>query len=871
MKKRFIGICILLAMCLTLLPLSAFADGAPAQMDTLIVAYPSFTGSFSPFYTETSYDQDVWAMTQISLLSSDRCGAVITSGIDGQTVGYNGKDYTYYGPADLTITKNDDGTVDYDFTLRDDVMFSDGEPLTVDDVIFTMYVLCDPTYDGSSSFSSLPIEGLNDYRSGMDSRGHVIFQIGSDEYVETGFFTETQYTQFWDYYNNRAGIAFAQSIVDYCIANYASYGASDVASAASLWGYELEAEATAEDFWNAMLENHNGDVNEVERYEGIGKTLLQLTIASDPAFQVGVKVGESAPNITGIKKTGANSLRIHMTEFDVTAVYRLSVSIVPMHYYGNTELYDYENDSFGFTKGDLSGVRAKTSAPIGAGPYKFVSYENGEVSFAANEYYYLGAPKIPNVVFKQANDGDLVSGVASGVYDIAEPSFSVQNIDAIKQCNSNGELTGDKITTVTTDNLGYGYIGIAASRVNVGGTKDSEASKNLRKAIATVLAVYRDVSVSSYYGDCASVINYPISNSSWAAPHPEEEGYQVAFSTDADGAPIYTHGMSEEDKYAAALEASLGFFEAAGYTVEDGKLTSAPEGAKLSYEIWIPGDGTGDHPSFLNATKARDAFAAIGFDFVVKDLTDSSDLWDGLDSDSVDMWCAAWGASVDPDMYQIYYSTNIVGEPGSTGSNHYFIQDDELDELIMAGREKADTAERKAIYKQCLDIIMDWAVEVPVYQRQNAYIFSSMRINIDTLPMITTFYDWTAEIQNLELNAAKPEEPVEEVSAVYTENGTDDAVMMEDIRAGGELTVVFVSDSDVPVVRTALEAIYDANGRFLCVRQLEVELSASSATVVNFSFENAENAAVAKIMLVDSADFEPLIRQIVIQLTPAGN
>ena len=38
--------------------------------------------------------------------------------------------------------------------------------------------------------------------------------------------------------------------------------------------------------------------------------------------------------------------------------------------------------------------------------------------------------------------------------------------------------------------------------------------------------------------------------------------------------------MSTEEKYEAAAQAALGFFEAAGYTVEDGKLTAAPEGAK---------------------------------------------------------------------------------------------------------------------------------------------------------------------------------------------------------------------------------------------------------------------------------------------------
>ena len=41
-----------------------------------------------------------------------------------------------------------------------------------------------------------------------------------------------------------------------------------------------------------------------------------------------------------------------------------------------------------------------------------------------------------------------------------------------------------------------------------------------------------------------------------------------------DGNDIYTSDMSSEDKYAAALQAALGYFEAAGYTVENGQITA---------------------------------------------------------------------------------------------------------------------------------------------------------------------------------------------------------------------------------------------------------------------------------------------------------
>ena len=140
----------------------------PAKADTLVVGYSPFSQKFTPFFADTAYDQDVAGMTQLALLGTDREGNVIMNGIEGETRTYNGTDYLYTGIADLVITENDDGTVDYDFTMRDDIVFSDGTPMTADDVIFTLYVLSDPTYTGSSTFYAQPILGMEEYRSGMD-------------------------------------------------------------------------------------------------------------------------------------------------------------------------------------------------------------------------------------------------------------------------------------------------------------------------------------------------------------------------------------------------------------------------------------------------------------------------------------------------------------------------------------------------------------------------------------------------------------------------------------------------------------------------------------------------------------------------------
>ncbi len=723
------------------------AEGGDTPM---VVGYSPFSSKFSPFFAETAYDQDAQSMTQVALIPTDRLGQIIFNGIDGETVEFNGTDYTYYGPANVTVTENADGTVDYDIQLREDLVFSDGEPVTIDDFIFSCYVVCDPTYDGSTTLFSQPIEGMEAYRSGMDTLGNLIAAAGPDN-ADFTFWTEEQQTTFWA--NAKAAAeAIAQEIVDYCKA--AGYNAEDdpVEACAANWGFELPEGATIEDFGATMMEAYGNDIATLVSKENAGSTIEDVFPGWDE-YIVGVETGESAANISGIQKTGDYSCRIHATQVDATLIYQLGLYIAPMHYYGDKALYDYDNNSFGFPKGDLSSVRAKISEPMGAGPDKFVKFENGVINYAANETYFKGAPKTKYLQFREVQDVDKLNGVITGTIDVTDPSWSKDTAQAVADANG-GETTGSVITTSTVDNLGYGYIGMNSHNVSVGGEPASDASKNLRKALATVFSVYRDVAIDSYYGEAAEVINYPISNTSWAAPHPTDEGYKVAFSVDVDGNDIYTSGMSADDKYAAAKQAALGFFEAAGYTVADGKLTAAPDGAKLEYEVMVPGDGTGDHPAFMILTEAANAFAELGLKLIVTDLSNSSDLWTALEAQQAEIWCAAWGATIDPDMYQIYYSDTANGGAQAGGSNYmYQIEDEELDELILAGRASTDQEYRKQIYKAALDIVIDWACEIPIYQRQNAIIFSTERVNIDTVtPDITTFYVWLSEIENTELN-----------------------------------------------------------------------------------------------------------------------
>ena len=707
---------------------------------TIVLAETGFEGKFSPFFAASASDQDVIDLTQLGLLGADRKGEMILNGIEGETREYNGTEYTYHGTSDCTVTENADGTVTYDIKLRDDLKFSDGEPVTIDDVIFSMYVYLDPTYDGSVTMYSTPIVGLEEYRNSMTTLSKLIAEAGEDNTDYTKF-TEEQQKAFWDAVND-GGVKFAQEIVDYMLEN----GATDVASAAAGWGFDgLAADATAKDFFLAIGAQYDWNFSAMEA-ETAGSALSDLIPEDVYAYATtGVAIGDDVPSVAGIVKTGDYSMTLTTSELSTTMIYQLQMPIAPLHYYGDKSLYDYDNNSFGFPKGDLSVVRSKTGAPMGGGMYTFSKYSDGVVYLDANPTYYDGAPKIAHVNMKETQEADKITGVQAGTIDISDPSYSLEVADQIADINGAEGEDGPVITTRLKDFRGYGYIALSAKNVNVGGDPASEASKDLRKAIMTVIAAYRDEGIDSYYGDTATVINYPISNTSWAAPSVTDDGYQIAYSTDVDGNEIYTSDMKSEDKYAAALQAALGYFEAAGYTVENGQITAAPAGAKMEYQVNIGASGNGDHPSFQTLTNAAAALKTIGFTLTVNDMANASDLFASYQSGAAEGWVAAWQSTNDPDMFQLYHSQ------GAT--NYYAINDTDLDELIMAARQTTDQEARKAMYKEAMEIILDWGVELPVYQRSEATIFSTERVNIDTIAKDQTPY-WTykSELNNLELN-----------------------------------------------------------------------------------------------------------------------
>ena len=603
--------------------------------NTLVVSLDGIAINITPFFRgESIYDFEAFDMVNVCLLESDREDQYITMGKTGETRNYNGTDYTYYGIADMTTSQNDDGTYNYNFDLRDDIYFSDGERLTADDAIFSLYVILDPSYDGYYSYlKGRKIKGLDEYINGKS-------------------------------------------------------------------------------------------VNEESGNE------------------------EPVASIEGIKKTGDFSFCITTT----VNYSNFNFVVAPLHYYGDLSKYDYDNNSFGFDKGDLSKIPEKDSMPLGAGPYEFIKDDNGTFYFKANEYYYKGVPKCEKLIMIGEREGFYLDKIYDGITDIAKTNYSLEEKNSIEAANSNGEITGDKVTTFTEDNMGYGYLSMSANRVKVGEDRASVESKNLRKAFMTLFSVYRDESVDAYYGDTAHVINYPVPDSSWAAPQKGDVGYEIAYSRDVNNNVLYDENTPQEERVAAAKTASLGYLEAAGYVVENGKVVSAPEGASMEYEVWIYAGGSIYHPLYNAIINAQNDLAEMGISLVIVDGdVTGEDLWTAINEERVDMWCGGWYTLSSPNMRNEYYSGINPEDPeAEIIKNHMCIADAELDKLIIESEKSSDRDYLKTVYKKSYDIVLDWGVELPAYQRMNALVISTERVNLDTLPDVTPYYEWYREIEKVE-------------------------------------------------------------------------------------------------------------------------
>ena len=645
------------------------SGGATGTYDTLVVGLQSLDGVFSPFFYTSAYDNQVFDPVFTSVCRLDPNGELID----------------WAGHVDVEEVTADDGSTKYVYTvsIQEGMVFSDGEPITIDDLLFSYYVYADPSYDGMSTFGTLDIEGMSEYRNSAAPLWRAILEAGTGN-TDFANWTEEQQTAFFETELPAAGALFAQSILDFCIANGYNSESDPVEAITPNWGFETPEGATAEDFFNVMFEAYGGDYVALSDTEAAGASLFSFL---DASYQEVVELAD-VDTISGIQKVDDYTCTVTFNSPNISADKQVAwVPLTPEHYYGE-----------GFVKGDVSGVKAKNTVPMGSGPYIFQSYENNIATLTANPNYFKGQPIIPTLKFQVVNEEDKVDLVLNGEIDITDPSAS---LEIVAQLDDSADIASYSLV----DNPGYGYIGINAERV---------PDVNVRKGLMSLMN--REPAIQSYYGALGQVIERPMTPT--LAEYPD------------DAAPYYTY-----DK-AKALE----YFEAAGYSQVDGKLVNAA-GEQLVITVGI-GEAS-SHPSTPILTQMANDMAELGGELVVNDL-EFSVLTTQVQGGELDMWVMAWGNATDCDLTQMF------GSQGGSNYQHYY--DPALDAIQAQILQTIDFNERCKLVAEELDMIMEAAVYMPVYQRKNMEIYNETTLNTDTLPAeTTTYYNYTAEYEKLEM------------------------------------------------------------------------------------------------------------------------
>lgn len=129
---------------------SQLPSAAKLRQDTVVAGISEPQGIFNPYFFVNGWDENVTNVIFSRLIDWDSQGKLVPGLAESWTVSPDGKTYT--------------------IKLRPNLAFSDGSPLTAEDVAFTLTLLHDPKYDGDTDITLANIEGGADYKAGKAQR-----------------------------------------------------------------------------------------------------------------------------------------------------------------------------------------------------------------------------------------------------------------------------------------------------------------------------------------------------------------------------------------------------------------------------------------------------------------------------------------------------------------------------------------------------------------------------------------------------------------------------------------------------------------------------------------------------------------------------
>ncbi len=510
----------------------------------------------------------------------------------------------------------------------------------------------------------------------------------------------------------------------------------------------------------------------------------------------GVPVYDPKSNNTHVIE-GNEVLSIKIHKIDPKAIWNFGFSVAPMYYYSDKariDAFDY-TENFGVEYAsqtfldDVVGGADKNALPVGAGPYAVSSinggvgkvaggdadvdsgdfYNGSMVYYERNPFYNpdgKGPAKIRKVRYSVAQQNQMLNNLYAGQMDFVEPNAKTEIFNAVRDKAKDGIGNREIMTS------GYGYIGINAGQV-----------PNIKVRQAIMHCVDVDLT-AQYYGTHAEVLYRSMTKANWV--------YDMALQDKTSyypfiGGPIpenldvvnpdyadFVRGLGkkagetltpqEQEEFIRGLIEGEGYIENAS-----GVYTNALGTDTLNYKFTIVGSEQ-DHPAWDALWQAGEMLNNWGFK--VKVQTDPQGLIK-LNTGSLAVWAAAWGSTIDPDMYQVYHKDStatsvlnwgyrqILQNAGGKYDTEYEIVVNQLSPIIEQAREIDDSTEagklaRADLYADALDLVMELAVELPTYQRNDLFVYNAKKFDESTFfQNATPFKGLTSDIHTVSLNETK--------------------------------------------------------------------------------------------------------------------
>lgn len=415
-------------------------------------------------------------------------------------------------------------------------------------------------------------------------------------------------------------------------------------------------------------------------------------------------------------------LKVVIDGVDPKAIWNMSFTVAPMHYYSTPELTAAANgeDSFGVQFADKDFFQNvlqapnKNGLPVGAGVYMATNqndsgtvdrtnfYNNNIVYYKRNPYFEtvgsgLSNAKIKYMRYKVVGSDQIFNSLVTKEVHVGEPNATEANVNKISDYSHLGY--GKYLTN------GYGYVGINPKFV-----PDYRIRQIIMSAMDTASIV------KDYYTEALAVPIYrSMSTTSWAYPKNATRPEAIALR-----------------KTVSAIKAQI----PSEYTEVNGVYQNAD--GPLEYTFTIAGETT-DHPAYSMFQTAADLLNKCGFKITV--VTDPNAL-KKLATGNLEVWAAAWSAAIDPDMYQVYHKNSKATSVKNWGYDVIYRDDkysyergiiDELSGKIDAARKTINQTARKAIYAEALTLVMDLAVELPTYQRNDLVVYNKDLIDVTSI------------------------------------------------------------------------------------------------------------------------------------------